>query len=154
MGKDGDLPWRCPADLKYFKQLTTGHPIIMGRRTYESIGRPLPGRTSIVLSRAPREEIGAVRWCATAERALAEAAAAPGGEHAFVIGGKEIYLLLWDRLTAVHHSLIDAPDAEGDLWFDLPLLRAGGWQRVSSEPREGFRLDVWERELPPTASRP
>src|SRR5262245_39403640 len=90
IGRDGGLPWRLSADLKRFKRLTMGHPLIMGRRTWESLGRPLPGRTSIVVTRQTRFDAGFpdVLVVHDMEAALTAAAAAPGGEtEAFVIGG-------------------------------------------------------------------
>lgn len=151
MGRSGGgLPWHCPEDLRHFRRLTWGHPVIMGRRTFESIGRPLPGRTNIVLSRTPRPAAGqgsasAVHWCTSAEQAVALARAAGKGR-VFVIGGLEVFEGFWPQVEAVYHSLIEAPDAQGDLYFDLKRLEQPGWLRVRSEPHPGFRLDVYERK--------
>ena len=116
IGRDGAIPWHLPADLARFRELTTGHPIIMGRKTYGSIGRPLPGRTNIILSRAP----GYVPpGCLVAEGlgdALGLASGAPGPDEVFVCGGAQIYreaLPLAQRicLTLVHLQV------EGDAIF-------------------------------------
>ena len=88
IGRDNDLPWRLPADLAYFKKLTTGHTIIMGRKTYESIGRPLPERKNIVITRdAHYQAQGCVIVCSVAE-ALAHV---KEEDNVFVIGGAEIF---------------------------------------------------------------
>ena len=88
IGRDGDLPWRIPADLKFFKETTTGHPIVMGRKTHQSIGRALPGRKNIVITRDPDfagEDIAVV---GDLEAALA---AAGDADEVMVIGGAQIY---------------------------------------------------------------
>ncbi|HMO86745.1 MAG TPA: dihydrofolate reductase, partial [Lacipirellulaceae bacterium] len=105
IGRDGGLPWRLSADLQRFKRLTMGHPLIMGRRTWEALGRPLPGRTSIVVTRqspyaAPQAE---VQITGSLDDALAAAARAPGGDQeAFVIGGAEIYALALPRADRLY----------------------------------------------------
>lgn len=119
IGKDGDLPWRISEDLKWFKKLTLGSPVIMGRKTMDSIGRPLPGRRNIVLSRslkAPPDGFGlADSW--TSIESLIE-----GEESAFVIGGAEIYRLLVPNCQELYLSLVFG-DHEGDTTFP-PLEEA------------------------------
>jgi len=118
IGRDGDLPWHLPRDLKRFQSLTLGFPMVMGRKTYESIGRPLPGRTSIVLTRDP----GFAPEGVTVAGSWGEALAACGtAERAFVIGGASVYreaLSRCDRLylTRVHVAL------EGDTFFPPDAL--------------------------------
>ena len=114
IGKDNQLIWRLPADLKFFKNLTTGHPIIMGRKTFESIGKPLPNRTNIVITRQQDFE---AEGCLVAH-SLSEALmmAQQMDSDIFVIGGAEIYkqaMFLADTiyLTEVHHEF------EGDTFF-------------------------------------
>lgn len=117
IGAGNALPWRLPEDLKRFKALTLGHPVIMGRKTFESIGRPLPGRRNIVLSRRP-EYFAA--GCIVAHDLESALAAAGDADELFVIGGGELYreaLPLADRiyLTIVHG------EAQGDVLFpELP----------------------------------
>jgi dihydrofolate reductase len=131
IGKRGaGLLWRLPADLKHFKDLTMGHPIIMGRKTFEAIGRPLPGRTNIVITRQPDFKPEG----ATVVGSLDSALVASGYilKPVFVIGGGEIYaqaLPLADRLyvTEVHH---DFPD--GDVYF--PTIDKNIWREVSRTP--------------------
>ena len=93
IGRDGALPWRLPDDLKRFKALTLGKPVIMGRKTFDSIGRPLPGRRNVVLTRTPRPIEGCV-VVGSAEEALAACDAAP---EACVIGGGDVYAAFLDR---------------------------------------------------------
>ncbi len=132
MGAGGGLPWRLPADLAHFKRLTLGHHILMGRKTWDSIGRPLPGRTSVVLSRDPSLELEGAIVVGSLEEALALAREA-GDDEPFVIGGAEIYRLAMDRvdriwLTRVHASF------EGDTFFDEPS--PAEWREVSRERHE------------------
>src|SRR5690606_221775 len=87
IGRDNDLPWRIPEDLRRFKELTMGGVLVMGRKTYESIGRPLPGRRTVVVSRNPDLEIEGVEMAPSLEMALEIA----GGDDVFVVGGGEIY---------------------------------------------------------------
>ena len=118
IGRDGDLPWRLSADLRRFKALTTGHRILMGRKTHESIGRPLPDRVNVVLTRDPEASFTGCEARTDLEHALAEAREA-GETELFVIGGAEIYRLalpLADRLqlTEVH------ADVPGDVTIPAP----------------------------------
>jgi len=115
IGKDGKIPWQISADFKHFKALTTGHPIIMGRKTFESIGKPLPDRTNIILSRESTKIDGCM-VCPSIEIALDEAKKSPGGEDIFVIGGGTVYkefLPFTDilNLTIVHGNF------DGDTFF-------------------------------------
>src|SRR4051794_1730548 len=88
IGNGNQLPWHLPEDLQRFKKLTMGHPVVMGRKTYESIGRALPGRLNVVVSRHARPgTLGTVAWARSIDEALTRAGGAPGGEEVFVIGG-------------------------------------------------------------------
>jgi len=147
IGRDNDLPWKLPGDLAHFKRTTLGHPIIMGRKTWESLGRPLPGRTNIVVTRqAGYEATGAV-VVASLQAALDTCLA---DESPFVIGGAQIYALalpLADRIVATEvHT-----EAQGDAWF--PALPAGQWQETDRRPQaaeNGLQYDfvTYERVLP------
>lgn len=138
IGRGNKLPWYLPEDLKYFKRITQGKPIVMGRKTYESIGRPLPGRTNIVISRDPAYQAKGVQSVTSLEAALAFAeqqAVIDGSEEVLVIGGAEIYaqaLHQADRLyvTQVHATI------EGDASF--PVIDASLWEQVM---REDFFAD-------------
>jgi dihydrofolate reductase len=120
IGKNNQLLWRLPDDLKRFKKLTLGHPIIMGRKTFDSIGRPLPGRPSIVITRSEDVPSTGVLVAHSLDKAL-EIAHSLDGEHAFIIGGGEIYRQALDNkkvdtiyLTKVH------TEVEGDIYFAIP----------------------------------
>lgn len=138
IGRGNKLPWYLPEDLKYFKRITQGKPIVMGRKTYESIGRPLPGRTNIVISRNTSYQKPGIHVVSSLENALALAeqqAIIDGSEEMLVIGGAEIYsqaLSFADRLyiTQVH------ADIEGDAFF--PAFNLSEWQEVL---REDFFAD-------------
>ena len=150
IGKDGQIPWYLPADLKYFKRTTLNHAVIMGRKTFESIGRPLPKRTNIVVTRNPFYAASGVLVAASVEEALG-LAYDQGETEAFIIGGGEIYRLteeLWDRLYLTEVAL-DVPDA--DAFF--PEL-TGDWREMSSDAHtaEGknevdYRFVVLERAV-------
>ncbi len=129
IGRDGGLPWRLSSDLKHFRRMTLGKPVIMGRKTFASIGKPLDGRDNIVLTRQQGFAANGVEVATTPEAALAAAAVkarARGSDEISVIGGAEVYALLmpWaDRmyLTRVHAS----PD--GDAHFEINM---GQWREV------------------------
>src|SRR6187401_2213584 len=115
IGKGGQLAWHLPDDLRHFKQLTMGHPILMGRRTYESIGRPLPGRRSIVISTTLKERPHPEVWIAASlDDALKLIETDPGP--AFIIGGAVLYAAALPRADVLHLTELD--DAvEGDVLF-------------------------------------
>ncbi len=116
IGSEGTIPWRLPADLARFRELTTGHPIVMGRRTYESIGRPLPDRTVVVLSRTPGFTAPGCLATGSLDAALALAAAAPGGDEVFICGGAEVYRQALPLATHIHLTLVHLTVA-GDAYF-------------------------------------
>lgn len=131
IGKDNALLWHLSADLKRFKALTTGHPVIMGRKTFESIGKPLPNRRNIVISRS----VPAIEGCEVVASVDEALALVKSGEEAFIIGGGSIYKALWDRadrlyLTSVKTSL------EGDTF--IPEVKPDEWKEVK---REDFGAD-------------
>jgi dihydrofolate reductase len=130
IGKDNDLPWRLPDDLKRFKALTIGKPILMGRKTAESLGRALPGRTNLVLTRSGRVPFGGMQAVASVDEALA-VARAQGVEELCVIGGAEIYALtlpIADRLSLTH---VDTAVEAADAFF--PAFDASKWKAVSRQ---------------------
>lgn len=132
MGADNRLPWRLPADLKRFKELTLGRPIIMGRKTYESIGRPLPGRENIIVSRTAGLRIDG---CIVVNSLDAAFAAAAHAEEVAVIGGAEIFRLALPRADTIHLTRIHA-DIAGDILF--PEIDASEWEEtaVSDHPAD------------------
>jgi len=142
IGVDGGLPWHLPDDLRRFKELTLGHVLVMGRKTYESIGHPLPGRTTIVVTRSPSWDSAAaeVRVAGSVSDAI-EAAAALDDE-VFVVGGAQVYaaaLPLADRLEL---TWVDA-EPEGDTTF--PELDGRDWLQVRREEADGAAYATYER---------
>lgn len=128
IGKDNQLPWRLPADLKYFKETTMGHPIVMGRKTYESIGKPLPGRTNIVLTRNPAFIADGCEIFHSKEEFLSWADKAD--DEIFVIGGAEIYRLFIKDVDQLYVTKI-FDQFEGDEYF--PRINWDAWQLVSKK---------------------
>jgi dihydrofolate reductase len=110
IGRNGKLPWHIPEDMKRFKRLTTGHALLMGRGTWESIGRPLPGRRNVVLSTAPLAGIESYRSIEESLRALASV------EKVFVIGGGKVYAQLLDSADELYLTLVDR-DVTADTFF-------------------------------------
>ena len=152
IGRDGGLPWRIPADMRHFRALTLGKPVLMGRKTFESIGRPLPRRRNIVVSRNPRFRYEGVQVAPDIETgcALAVAAAAEmqAGE-VMVIGGEAVYAALLPRARRLYLTEVEAA-IDGDAGF--PAFDASAWRRVGSEPGPAdaavpypYRFDLWER---------
>ncbi|HHW48416.1 MAG TPA: dihydrofolate reductase [Clostridiaceae bacterium] len=144
--KDG-LPWRLPADLAYFKKITMGHTVIMGRKTYESISRPLPGRRNVVLTRDKRFTAEGCIICNTLDEALKFGQ----NEEAFVIGGAEIYSQFLPYARKLYITRIDET-FEGDTYFDG--IDFSKWRLVSKQ--EGIRDEknpyvyyflVYERDI-------
>jgi len=113
IGKNGDMPWHLPSELQYFKEITMGKPIVMGRTTFESIGRPLPGRRNIVISRQHQQLPSTVDAVSSPEEALALVADAP---EVMVIGGGQIYDCFLPYATRLYITHIDL-DVEGDTHF-------------------------------------
>lgn len=134
IGRDGDLPWRLPSDLKRFKQLTLGKPVLMGRKTWMSIGRPLPGRPNIVVTRDPDFSAPGASVATSVEAGLSMAASearALGVDEVCVIGGGEIYRQLFDRADILHVTRVEA-EVEGDTRF--PDIDPALFTRALEEP--------------------
>ena len=135
IGIENRLPWRLPEDLAHFKALTLGHPILMGRKTFESLGRPLPGRTNIVITRnADYKPDG----CLVAASIPAALALCDTAEEVFIIGGAELYaqtIPLADRLYLTEVEI----EAQGDAWF--PDYDRAAFREVSRAPQVGDKGD-------------
>lgn len=150
IGRDGGLPWHIPEDLKHFKAITLGHPIVMGRRTFESIGRALPGRVNIVLT--TRTDCVA-DGCAIVRSPAAALAAAGDADEVMIIGGGQVYSLFLPMADRIYMTRVET-EIEGDTFF--PALPANEW-RVSSEERfppspereHAFSFQNLERMAPP-----
>ena len=149
IGKEGTMPWHLPADLKHFKNITWGLPIIMGRKTFDSLGKPLPGRTNIVITRQtnwnPSNEVIVVADVITALSKAREC----GVKEVVVIGGGEIYNLFFDLATRIYLTRVDAaPDAH--TFFSS--FHPKNWKLISQLDREAdekhaynYSFQVWER---------
>ena len=148
IGKDNDMPWHLPADLAYFKKTTLGKPVVMGRKTYESIGRPLPGRKNIVISRDENYRAEGIETAVSVEQALKLAG---NVEEVMVIGGGAIYAHCLPAAQRLYITHISA-EIEGDTQFpDYDIENT--WQKVASEVRapdekNAYALDfcVYERQ--------
>jgi dihydrofolate reductase len=118
IGKGNTIPWRLPADLRHFKKLTTGHPIIMGRKTFESLGRPLPKRRNILITRNPDYRVEGVEVVHSLEEAVA---LCEGAEQAFLIGGAQIYQEAFEKglVDRIYETLVHA-EVEGDTFLQRP----------------------------------
>lgn len=149
IGRDNALPWRLPEDLAYFKRVTMGHPIVMGRRTYESIGRPLPGRTNIVVTHNRGFE---APGCVVAHGLQEAWDAARGAEEVSIIGGTSLFAETLPIADRIHLTEVQA-DVEGDTFF--PPFDRSAWReteimRHAADARHTypFRILVLDR-LPP-----
>jgi dihydrofolate reductase len=147
IGRDGGLPWRLPADMKFFKNKTMGHHLVMGRRTWEELGSALPGRTNIVVSRDPAfAPAGAV-----VVRSLGDALwRASGDDEVFVAGGAVIYQLALPAADRMYLTLIDE-DFEADTFF--PAFDESDWELVQREDHQPdeknrwpYSFTTWERK--------
>ncbi|MCG8583898.1 MAG: dihydrofolate reductase [Pirellulales bacterium] len=128
IGRDGDLPWHISEDLKRFKRITMGAPILMGRKTYDSIGRPLPGRRSVVITRQPDWHADGVTAVPSLDAAIESCQDA---DEAFVIGGAEIYRLALPKADRLYMTRVHA-DVDGDV--HLPDIDWSKWQLVEELP--------------------
>ncbi|MFC7201907.1 dihydrofolate reductase [Haloferax namakaokahaiae] len=149
IGRDGDMPWHLPEDLKHFKQTTMGHPVVMGRTTYESIAAqidgPLPGRQNIVLTTrdielpAGAEVVGSVEEAIDAAEVAAEEM---GVESAYVVGGQTVYEQFFDRADAMVLTEL-AESYEGDTRF--PEWDADEWAETARDDHDGFAFVTYKR---------
>lgn len=150
IGRDNALPWHLPADLRQFKERTMGHHLIVGRKTWQSIGRPLPGRSMIVLSNQARDLPDQVSRSGSLEEAI-EIAHAAGDEEVFIAGGASIYAQALPLADRIYLTRIAAA-IPGDTHF--PDVNWSRWRRVESvahDPDEKnpypYRFEVWDRAI-------
>ena len=133
IGRNNALPWHLPEDMKYFKRVTMGKPIIMGRKTWESIGRPLPGRTNIVITRDRNFHADGVKIVHTLDEAIALAekiSVIDGAEEVVVIGGAEIYALSLPKADRLYMTQVHA-EVDGDAHF--PEFNLNEWRELARE---------------------
>ena len=154
IGRDNDLPWRLPADFRRFKQLTMGHVLIVGRRTYESVGNPLPGRTFIVITRQLDYTPAGILVAHSLDEALAIARRQGGPDEVFVGGGAGIYAEALPRAHRLYLTRLDQ-DFAGDTFF--PPFDEARWRLVSEEPHDAgdgadypWRFQLYEQSQPAT----
>ncbi len=151
IGRDNALPWHLPAELKYFRSVTLGKPILMGRKTFESLGRPLPGRLNLVVSRQPGLRLEGAETFADLAQAIARGDAwadEQGAEELMVIGGAQLFAETLPLATRLYLTRV-ALEPEGDVFF--PAWDPQAWRRVScvehaaEEGRPAYACEVWER---------
>ena len=138
IGRGGDMPWHLPEDLAHFKATTIGHTMVMGRKTYDTIGRALPGRRTVVITRqqdwhAPGAEVA---------HSLAEALALAGPTEVFIIGGSEVYRQAMPFANQMMLTEIEQ-SPEGDAFF--PAFEADHWHQIARQAHEGFAFVTYER---------
>lgn len=148
IGKDNQMPWHLPADLAHFKRVTLGKPVLMGRKTFESIGRPLPGRRNLVISRNPDYQAEGIEMVGSVEAALALLAGS-SVEELMVIGGGHLYAEMLPSADCLYLTQIDLA-VEGDTRF--PAFDDGQWQRVDCESHPAdeknphpYSFETWQR---------
>lgn len=146
IGREGGLPWRLPAEMARFKQITMGHPIIMGRKTHESIGRALPGRQNIIISHNPNFKAEGCTVVGSIEEALSAAA---DSKEIFVVGGSQIYDQFMPKLDKIYLTRVKATVA-GDKKFHF---NDSGWRQIASQRypadsrnKYSFELQEWIRK--------
>jgi dihydrofolate reductase len=148
IGKDGKLPWHLPADLRYFKNITWGMPVLMGRKTFEAMGKVLPGRKNIVLTKQPGWKAKGVITVKNMEDALFVAKQTDALE-LMVVGGGEIYKSLIEKAKRIYLTRVEA-EPEADTFF--PVLDPMQWHLMSSKNHQAdeknpfnYSFQVWER---------
>lgn len=152
IGIDNRMPWHLPGDFKYFKAVTLGKPIIMGRKTWDSLGRPLPGRLNLVVSRQPDLRLEGAEVFASLDEAIARAdawAREQGVQELMLIGGAQLYAqaLEQGRVDRLYLTQV-ALQPEGDAWF--PAFDEAQWRLSSDQPqveegRPPYRFEVWDK---------
>ncbi len=139
IGNRGKLPWHLPADLKRFKRLTTGHTVLMGRKTYESLGKPLPNRRNVVLSSHPLEGVESYGSLSEALQALAEV------DTVFIIGGGEVFRQALPIVDGLHLTIVDG-EHEGDVFFpEYERLVGTTFTLTAKEDHEGYSFVDYTR---------
>lgn len=141
IGRDNQLPWRLSADLQHFKSLTMGKPIVMGRKTYDSIGKPLPGRTNIVVT---RDRDFAAEGCVVTHGIEAALQAAAGHDEVMVMGGANLYEQLLPRADRLYLTEVRA-DVEGDAWF--PLFDPADWRERERQAHQADEKNEYDYDF-------
>ena len=129
IGRDNQMPWKISADLQFFKRVTMGHPVIMGRKTWESIGRPLPGRRNIVVSRNASYELTGAELVGSLDEALDSLSEF---QRVFVIGGEQLFKQAFNKADRLYITEIDLDINDGDTFFEVPNPTL--WKEVERTP--------------------
>ena len=129
IGRNNQMPWKISADLQFFKRVTMGHPVIMGRKTWESIGRPLPGRRNIVVSRNADFQLSGAELAGSLDEALDRLS---DFSRVFVIGGEQLFKQAFDKADRLYITEIDLDIEGGDTFFEVPNESA--WQEIERTP--------------------
>jgi dihydrofolate reductase len=148
IGLGGEIPWKLPNDQRFFRKLTTGHAIIIGRKTFDSIGKALPGRKNLVLSRSPHEPVADVEFFEELANAI-EWARDQGLSECFIAGGEAIYREGLSMADSIYITRVDA-EPEGDTFF--PAIDEGVWRCIDRQPHaiddrhaHAFAIETWIR---------
>jgi len=144
IGIENEIPWHLPEDLKFFKKTTLGHHIVMGRKTFESIGKPLPGRTTIILTKNPDYQVKDCITASSIEEAI-ELAKGAGEDELIICGGANVYSQALPRADRLYLTTVDY-SGKADAFF--PELKSGDWHQVCKEEHEGpmsWAIEVLER---------
>ena len=148
IGKDNKLPWCLPTDMRYFKNVTWGMPVIMGRKSYESLGKALKGRTNIVVTRNKDWKVPDAQVVQTIDEAITLAVQTDAKE-IFIIGGAEIFRSAWSSADRIYLTLVHG-NFDGDAFF--PEMKPAEWKLISNRDREAdekniynHSFQVWER---------
>ena len=129
IGRDNQMPWKISADLQFFKRVTMGHPVIMGRKTWESIGRPLPGRRNIIVSRNSDYEATGGELVGSLDEALNSLSEFP---RVFVIGGEQLFTQAFPKADRLYITVIDMDVEGGDTFFEIP--NEADWKELERTP--------------------
>ena len=152
IGVGGDLPWHLPADLRRFKQLTMGHSMIMGRKTYESIGKLLPGRTTVIVTKQTDFSVPGATVVHSLEAAFQAVA---GDDNPFIVGGGEIYRQALPHVDKIYLTQVDA-ELDADTFF--PEIEWTEWELIETEKKVPdaknsfpYVFEVYQKRNPPTS---
>lgn len=152
IGINNELPWRMPADMRYFKDKTLGHPIIMGRKSFEALGKPLPNRTNIVITRQADYAPEGVVVVSSLEEAIAKANSLveEDDDEVFIIGGGEVFREAMSVVDQLFVTRIHTEEVKGDTYF--PDINVNDWALISSDPQNAdekhaydYTFEVWVR---------
>ena len=148
IGNDGEIPWRLPDDQKFFRQTTMGQALVYGRKTFDSIGKALPGRANLVLTRRPHDPVAGIEFVSDLDTAI-ERARAEGHDECFVAGGEAIYREALATADRVYRTVVDAEPAGDTFFLELDESQWTLTERVAHAVDErhahAFAIETWDR---------